>query len=86
MNQNNNHPQKDPQNKRPRRFAVVLIAVLVLLLITGIYRSIANSQYTETTFSDFLQDMQKNNLAEVEIRSDRIVYLTREEAAKPASQ
>ena len=88
MNQNNNNPQKDPQNqnKRPRRFAVVLIAVLVLLLITGIYRSIANSQYTETTFSDFLQDMQKNNLAEVEIRSDRIVYLTREEAAKPASQ
>ena len=88
MNQNNNNPQKDSQNqnKRPRRFAVVLIAVLVLLLITGIYRSIANSQYTETTFSDFLQDMQKNNLAEVEIRSDRIVYLTREEAAKPASQ
>ena len=88
MKPDNQNPKKDPQNdnKRPKRIAIVLIAVIVLLLISSIYNAIADSQYTKTTFSDFLQAKESDNLAEVEFQSDRIVYLTREEAAKPAAQ
>ncbi|MBE6986367.1 MAG: ATP-dependent zinc metalloprotease FtsH [Ruminococcaceae bacterium] len=47
---------------------------------------VLGSQYTQTTFSDFLTAMENGELDEVEIQYDRIYYLTKEEAAKPASQ
>ncbi|MBQ9838746.1 MAG: ATP-dependent zinc metalloprotease FtsH [Oscillospiraceae bacterium] len=47
---------------------------------------ISNSQYTKATYSDFRKEMAANNLAEVEIRYDRIVYMTKEMAAKDPSQ
>ncbi len=81
-NQNQNGPKKPKTN-----LAVTLIAtVAILLLITGLYNAIVDGQYTETTFSDFLKEEQAGNLSEVELRYDRIVYMTKEEAAKEPSQ
>ena len=50
------------------------------------YNAIVNSQYKETTYDEFLVQFTANNLQEVEFRHDRIVYLTKEEAAKPAAE
>ncbi len=64
-----------------------LICALALVLLFGwIYNAVSGSQYTETSVSDFLEAMNSGRLAEVEFRYDRVVYLTKEEAAKDPSR
>ena len=82
----NNGPNKPGDKKRPNWLLAAIIAVAAVLLIGWVYNSVAASQYTLTTFSDFLDAKEAGNLEEVQIRSDRIVYLTKEEAAKDPSQ
>ena len=90
MDQNRNNPNRPqdgnpPEKNKPRNIWTALIITLALVLIfSWIFNAVSNSQYTETTYSDFLDAMQSGNLQEVEIRYDRIVYLTKEEAKKPA--
>ena len=94
MEQNrNNSPSNRPDpnsggDKKPKNNIVVtlFISVLVLLVLTGIYNMVNDSRYTETSYSDFLKEKAAGNLEEVAIRADRIVYLTKEEAAKEGSQ
>ncbi len=86
MDQKPNKPNPG-DSKRPKNIWVALIiTVLLVLAISLIYNAISNSQYQETTYSDFLDAMNSGNLAEVELHYDRVYYLTREEAAKPAGQ
>ncbi len=79
-------PKKDNKKPKGNIWITVLISVIVLLLISTIYNAVVAGQYKETTYSDFASAMEKNNLAEVELHYDRIIYLTKDEAAKPASQ
>ena len=80
---------KNPMDNMPKGsiWTALIITLALVLLISWIYGSVSGSQYTETSVSDFLDAMESNQLAEVEFRYDRIVYLTKEEAAKdPARQ
>ena len=82
---NNNN---DPKGKRPKSslFLTIIISVVVVIIISSIYSAINKSKYTETTYSDFLTAWDGDQLDEVQIQGDRIVYMTKEEAAKEASQ
>ena len=82
----NNGPKKPGDKKKPNWLVAAIIAVAAVILIGSIYNMVESSQYTQTTFSDFLVAKETGNLAEVQIRSDRIVYLTKEEAAKEPAQ
>ena len=90
MDQNNNHQNKPPQNdgKKPKGniWITLVISVAIVLIVSSIFNYARNSQYEQTTFSDFQEVMENGQLAEVEIRADRIVYMTKEEAAKPAGE
>ncbi len=88
MDQNNNQNPKKPDGKRPKGsiFGTILVTVVIIVIISLIYKAVVNGQYTKTTFSQFMTEARNDNLAEVEIRHDRILYLTKEEAAKPAAQ
>ena len=87
-NKNNRNDPRKPEEKKPRGkgFAALMMALILVLAGTLLYNFIANSQYEETDFNAFMEAMNGGELAEVEIRSDRIVYLTKEEAAKEAAQ
>ena len=86
MDQKPNKPNPG-DNKRPKNIWIALIiSVLLVLAISLIYNAISNSQYQETTYSDFLDAMNSGNLSEVELHYDRVYYLTKEESAKPAGQ
>ncbi len=85
-NPKNNNGKPDGKRSRPNFVVLLLISVAVVLLINMIFDAIADSQYTETTYSDFLKEMEAGNLQEVELHTDRIYYMTKEEAAKPAEE
>ena len=86
--QNDGPNEKKPGGDRPKtNFWTPLIIALALVMLFGwIYNMVSNSQYTETSYSDFRTAMEQNQLAEVQYRGNRVYYLTREEAAKPAAQ
>ena len=89
MDTNNKDPKKNPQNddKKPKNMGfTLLITIVVVLLVTLIYNAISGSQYQEVSYTDFRKAMESGQLEEVELRYDRIIYLTKTEAAKPASQ
>ncbi len=83
---NPNNPNKDDKKPKGSVWSVLLISVVVILLVSLAYNAIVDSLYKETTFSDFADAMEAGNLHEVQLRFDRIIYLTKEEAAKPATQ
>ena len=90
MEENRESPKKNNpgDGKKPKLniWVTLLIAVAIVLVISTVYNAIVNSQFKETTYDEFLAEKAAGNLAEVELQYDRIVYLTKEEAAKDASQ
>jgi len=90
LDQNQNNQNKGPKNddKKPKGniWITLIITVIVILIGTAVFNFVKNSQYTQETLSHFLDAKENNQLAEVELRFDRIVYLTKEEAAKPAQE
>ena len=86
-NNNNNTDGRKPGGNRPKGSigTALLITLAIVLLVNWIYGSVSKSQYTQTSFSDFLAAKDAGQLSEVEIQSDRIIYLTKEEASKPAA-
>ena len=90
-NRNDSHqngPRKPDDNKNPKNnlWVKLMIAVAAVFIISSIYNMINASQYNQTTWSDFRNAMAAGEIVEAEIQYDRIIYLTREEADKPASQ
>jgi len=75
-------------SKKPKSWILLslLISVAMFFLINAVYGWVKDSQYEQQTLSHFLEAKQAGQLAEVELRQDRIVYLTKEEKAKPGSQ
>ncbi len=85
----NDTPNSNPgEGKKPKGnlWVTLMVSVAIILILSSAYNMVRNSKYTEQTFSDFLQTMRDGQLAEVEIQYDRIIYMTREEAAKDATQ
>ncbi len=81
----NGNPSGD--NKKGKNLWVALIASVVLVLVFSlVYNAVVDSQYQKVSFSDFMTAMENGELAEVELHYDRVYYLTKEEAAKPAKQ
>ncbi len=77
-----------PDGKKPKgNFLTLLVITLaIVLLISSIYNAVQDSQYTQTTYSEFKQAMAAGQIAEAEIHSDRVIYMTKEEADKPAKE
>ena len=80
-----NNPQK-PNKPKGNYMTALMIALVLVLLFSWISNTIKSSQYNQTTYSDFVATRDAGQLAEVEIQSDRIIYMTKEEAAKSPSQ
>ena len=85
---NNPNNGKKPEGERPKGnyFTPLMIALILVLLFSWIMNTVEKSQYTETTLSDFFDAKNSGQLAEVELRYDRILYMTKEEAAKDPSR
>ena len=85
-NDQHNKPKKDDKKPRGNIWITLIITVVVILIGNMVFNFVRNSQYTQETLSHFLDAKENGQLAEVELRYDRIVYMTKEEAAKPAQE
>ena len=93
---NNDPKNKKPQDYKPqngddgrqgRRIIFLMVAALIAtLLINSLYTTIANAYLSEITYNEFQTYLDKDEIAELEFQSDRMVILTRDEAKKPSSQ
>ncbi len=86
-NKNNGPGKNGPENNKPKWniWVALVVTVAIILLISSLFNMISKSQYTATTYTDFRDAMLAGQLKEVLIQPDRIVYMTKEEAAKPAA-
>ena len=85
---NNRKSPKKPEGERPKGGYItpLLIALTLVLVFSWVMNTVEKSQYTETRWDDFVEAKENGQLAEVEIRTDRILYMTKEEAAKDPSR
>ena len=82
-----NKPQNGDDGRQGRRIIFLMVAALIAtLLINSLYTTIANAYLSEITYNEFQTYLDKDEIAELEFQSDRMVILTREEAKKPSSQ
>ena len=81
---NNNKNKPDGKKTRPSLLLIFLISVAVVLFVSMMGDAIADSKYEKKSYDEFLAMWQEGQLAEVEFQGDRIVFLSREEAEKPA--
>ena len=81
-------PQKDPDNKKRTKsiLTMVVVALVFTVIVNLVYTAISNSLLQKITFSEFEDMKDSQQLAEVEIRSDRLMILTKEEAEKEDSK
>ena len=88
MENNPNNKNANNNDKKPKGnlWITLIITVAIILVGSWIFNAISASHYTQKDFSHFLDAKESENLAEVELQYDRIIYLTKEEAAKPAAQ
>ncbi len=95
MDMDRNDPRKNPgkggggspEGNKPRNIGMAVVVALVLLLVCSwVYSLVADAQYVQTTYSDFKTAWREGRLSEVEIHSDRVFYMTKEEAAKDPAQ
>ncbi len=87
MDQKKNENEKEPNGKKPKSIWLALvITIAVVLVISVAYNMLSRSQYKEVDYNDFATAMENGDLVEVELQYDRIVFLTRQEAEKPAAQ
>lgn len=80
-NQNNN---KNPGQQKPKGnpWGALLITLAIVLIVSMVFNSVRKNQYTQTTFTDFMTAYEQGQLDEVEFHADRVIYMTKEEAAK----
>jgi len=88
MEQNNkdNKPQDEQKKPRGNLVATILISIAIFLIISSVFNMVNSSHYTKTTYSEFRAEVSAGNIAEVLIKHDRVLYLTKQEALKPADE
>ena len=89
-------PNRDKNHKNPKKpgpdrpkggyITPLMIALVLVLVFSWVSNMVQKSQYTETRWDEFVAAKENDQLAEVEIKIDRILYMTKEEAAKDPSR
>ena len=84
--QNRNNKSGDGKRSKNSILIALIITVAIVIAISTVYNMVLGIQYTQTTYTEFREAMDNGQLEEVQLLYDRVIYLTKEEAAKPASQ
>ncbi len=88
----NNKPQPQDQNpetgKKPKGnvWMSLFVTIAIVLIISVVFNAVSDSKYTSTTYSKFVEYERGGELKEVKIQGNRIIYMTKTEAAKEKTE
>ena len=87
MDQKDNNKKSPNDSKRPKRLLLtLLITIGIVISVLSAYNMIRNTQYVETTYSQFRADLEAGNIKEAQLKVDRIEYFTYDMATKPETE
>ncbi|MDY5341111.1 ATP-dependent zinc metalloprotease FtsH [Faecousia sp.] len=85
-NGNNNNDNRNGDRRRFSILTIVIIAVAVTLLFNSLLSNVFSAGEKQVTYNAFLSAVETDAISQVEIQSDRIQFLRRDEMALPKSQ
>ena len=85
-NGNNNNDNRNGDRRRFSILTIVIIAVAVTLLFNSLLSNVFSAGEKQVTYDVFLSAVETDAISQVEIQSDRIQFLRRDEMALPKSQ
>ena len=85
-NGNNNNDNRNGDRRRFSILTIVIIAVAVTLLFNSLLSNVFSAGEKQVTYDAFLSAVETDAIAQVEIQSDRIQFLRRDEMALSKSQ
>ena len=85
-NGNNNNDNRNGDRRRFSILTIVIIAVAVTLLFNSLLSNVFSAGEKQVTYDAFLSAVETDAISQVEIQSDRIQFLRRDEMALTKSQ
>ena len=85
-NGNNNDDNRNGDRRRFSILTILIIAVAVTLLFNSLLSNVFSAGEKQVTYDAFLSAVETDAISQVEIQSDRIQFLRRDEMALPKSQ
>ena len=85
-NGNNNNDNRNGDRRRFSILTIVIITVAVTLLFNSLLSNVFSAGEKQVTYDAFLSAVETDAISQVEIQSDRIQFLRRDEMALPKSQ
>ena len=85
-NGNNNNDNRNGDRRRFSILTIVIIAVAVTLLFNSLLSNVFSAGEKQVTYDAFLSAVETDAISQVEIQSDRIQFLRRDEMALSKSQ
>ncbi len=85
-NGNNNNDNRNGDRRRFSILTIAIIAVAVTLLFNSLLSNVFSAGEKQVTYDAFLSAVETDAISQVEIQSDRIQFLRRDEMALPKSQ
>ena len=85
-NGNNNNDNRNGDRRRFSILTILIIAVAVTLLFNSLLSNVFSAGEKQVTYDAFLSAVESNAISQVEIQSDRIQFLRRDEMALSKSQ
>ena len=85
-NGNNNNDNRNGDRRRFSILTIVIIAVAVTLLFNSLLSNVFSAGEKQVTYNAFLSAVETDAISQVEIQSDRIQFLRRDEMALSKSQ
>ena len=85
-NGNNNNDNRNGDRRRFSILTILIIAVAVTLLLNSLLSNVFSAGEKQVTYDAFLSAVETDAISQVEIQSDRIQFLRRDEMALSKSQ
>ena len=79
-------PGEDGRSPLKKYLPIIVLALIFTLLFNSVVSSISQAHKKEITYTEFLNMVDKGEVAEVQFTSDRIVITTRDQAEVPESK
>ena len=86
LNGNNNNDNRNGDRRRFSILTILIIAVAVTLLFNSLLSNVFSAGEKQVTYDAFLSAVETDAISQVEIQSDRIQFLRRDEMALSKSQ